>query len=297
LASSRAAQPHLNAEELGELPIPLPPLEEQRRIADFLDTETARIDKLSDASSRQIGLLDERLAAVFKALTTGVHQDTTGTGIQWMPRMRNGWRLFKVGREFISGSGTTPRSSDQQYFGEGHYWLNTGDLRDGVVVSPAKTLTAQALTDYSTLKLYPPGSLVVAMYGATTGRVGILGVEACVNQACCVLNETGAGALTSSYAFYWFRAHRREILDLASGGGQPNISQELVRSLRIPAPSRKEQDVLAHEATHVENAIRKHQGKIGDRIELLAERRRALITAAVTGEFDVSAASGRGIEE
>ncbi|KMS86582.1 restriction endonuclease subunit S [Prauserella rugosa] len=292
-----AGQQRVPDDFLRDLAVRLPSLEEQRRIADFLDAETARIDKLRNASQQQIELLDESLISEFRVLTTGTDKEVRTTGVPWMPRMRNEWRLLKVGREFVTGSGTTPRSSEQRYFGGDYYWVNTGDLRDEFAVKPEKTLTEEALNDYSALKLHPPGSLVVAMYGATTGRVGILGVDSCVNQACCVLNEVGAGSLSSAYVFYWFRAHRSKILELASGGGQPNISQDLVRSLRVPAPTRTEQDVLVDKATRVESSIRDRQEKIGERVDLLKERRQALITAAVTGEFDVSAASGRGIEE
>jgi type I restriction enzyme S subunit len=286
----------IDIEKFRDLPLPLPPLEEQRRIAEFLDAETACIDRLVSVARRQSDLWGERLTEELRELTTGAcSAKSRPTGVAWMPRMAAEWRLEKVGRAFVTSSGTTPRSTSADYFGEGHFWVNTGDLRDRVVEQPKKTVTASALADYSTLKVYEPGALVVAMYGATTGRVGILGVPACVNQACCVLSELGP--VSSLYAFYWFRAHRAEVLRLASGGGQPNVSQDLVRGLRIPAPERREQEQIVQRAEAADCSSFYEQQLQVRRVELLAERRQSLITAAVTGQFDVSTASGRNVTD
>ncbi|MFF8989289.1 restriction endonuclease subunit S [Streptomyces sp. NPDC014983] len=284
----------IDMEAFQNLEIPLPPLAEQRRIADFLDIETRRMDGLRAASQRQSALLEERLTEQLRQLTTSAgHPEMRATGVPWMPDMAASWRLHKIGRSFRTGSGTTPRSSDTAYFDGEHAWVNTGDLRDSWVTEPSKTVTSKALADYPTLRVYPPGSLVVAMYGATTGRVGILGVPACVNQACCVLS--GTGAVDPEFAFFWFRAHRLEILGLASGGGQPNISQDLVRSLRIPAPAKDEQHRIVRTAREWQDRIAAQRRLQERRAGLLAERRQALITAAVTGQFDVTTASGRNV--
>ncbi|MEU7266282.1 restriction endonuclease subunit S [Streptomyces albidoflavus] len=296
LVVGATSQIELNRDRLGDAPVPLPPLAEQRRIADFLDAETARIDQLTAASHRQFGLINERFTESIRVLTTTAGLgEVTPTGISWMPAMASSWKLMKIGRCFATSSGTTPRSSDANYYDGPHFWVNTGDLRDGAIEQPKKTVTDTALAVYPTLKIYAPESLVVAMYGATTGRVGILKVPACVNQACCVLSELGP--LSSRYAFFWFRAHREEVLKLASGGGQPNISQDLVRSLRIPAPSRYEQDEIVDQAESLESMSSRQQHLQVRRAELLAERRQSLITAAVTGQFDVSTASGRNVTD
>ncbi|MET7494326.1 restriction endonuclease subunit S [Streptomyces sp900116325] len=296
---SRGVRPNqieIDNDGLRVLPVHLPPLEEQRRIADFLDAETARIDRLIAASHKQSNLIIERFTESLRVLTTTTGLgEVTSTGISWMPEMASAWQLMKIGRCFTTSSGTTPRSSDVTYFDGPHFWVNTGDLRDGAIEQPKKTVTDTALADYPTLRIYAPGSLVVAMYGATTGRAGILKVPACVNQACCVLSELGP--VSSRYAFLWFRAHREEILKLASGGGQPNISQDLVRSLRIPAPSRHEQDEIVGQASSLESMSSRQQQFQMRRAELLTERRQALITAAVTGQFDVSTASGRNVTD
>ncbi len=270
-------------------------LTEQRRIADFLDTQTSKIDLLIDAHRRQVMTLDERIVQYARRLTTvglSPHPATRATGIAWMPEMSVDWTLWRVGHAFRTSSGTTPPSTERQYYDGSIPWVNTGDLRDGPVDQPAKSVTALALATYSSLRLYQPGALVVAMYGATIGRLGILTQAACVNQACCVLHSPSS--VQVSYAFYWFLAHRSHIVALGEGGGQPNISQEAVRSLRIPAPTLVEQDVIVEaigqRAEHAEDLTR----TVERQIALLIERRQALITAAVTGQLDVTTA--RGVE-
>ena len=273
LARNRAAQPHLNADDLGDVTLRVPPIDEQRRIAGYLDAETARMDVLLAGTDRQIELLDGRRLGALAAMTTG-------TG---------GWKLFKVGRSFKTGSGTTPRSSEPKYFGGPYPWINTADLRDGLVHDPARSVSAAALREYPALRVYPSGTLMVAMYGATIGRAGINAAPACVNQACCAL--TPLGPVDVTYAFYWFIAHRTEIVQLGSGGGQPNISQDLVRSLRIPAPdSVAEQRKIGRDCDALEDENAGYRSRLARRSALLAERRQALITAAVTGQIDVTTA-------
>ena len=293
LARNRAAQPHLNAEELGDVTLRVPPIDEQRRIVGYLDAETARIDVLLAATDRQIELLDYRRLGALAAMTTGIagHIPSRAISIRWMPLMRGDWKLFKIGNSFKTGSGTTPRSSEPRFFGGPYPWINTGDLRDGLVHAPAKSVSAAALREYPALRVYPSGTLMVAMYGATIGRAGINAAPACANQACCAL--TPLGPVDVTYAFYWFVAHRTEIVQLGSGGGQPNISQDLVRSLRIPAPdSVAEQKRIGRDCDAVEEEHARYRSLLARRSALLAERRQALITAAVTGQIDVTTARG-----
>ncbi|URN15037.1 MULTISPECIES: restriction endonuclease subunit S [Streptomyces] len=297
LASTRAAQPHLNAEELGEVELWLPPLEEQRRIADFLDAETIRIDAMRSCSQRQAELLGLRFKELMRQETTVGQGPATETGIPWMPRMHHEWKLHKVSQEFRTSSGTTPTSSDSSYFDGPYPWVNSADVRDDLISRAEKSVTQKALLDFPALKVHPAGALVVALYGqgATKGRVGILEVDSCLNQACCALVPTGR--ISTEFAYYWFRAHKDGIVTQAVGAGQPNLSQELVRQLRIPAPSAEMQLQIASRLRESEKSARVQVSQLERRDALLTERRQALITAAVTGQFDVSTASGRNVTD
>ncbi|MEU2041359.1 restriction endonuclease subunit S [Nocardia niwae] len=279
--------------DIEQLRTPLPPLEEQRRIADFLDAETSRIDLLIEKTIRQRELLVERGREQMRIATTTNGEPAVPTGIDWMPSVAESWNLTKVGHAFLAGSGTTPKSDSAEYFDGDYPWINSADLNDGVVDSAIRKVSKRALDDYSALKVHPAGSLVVAMYGqgATKGRVGLLGMDACVNQACCVLSPLGV--ITAPWAMYWFRSHKEGIVGLALGAGQPNLSQELIRQIKIPTPSIDLQNRIAATLRDFEGEFAVRSSCLVKRGHLLSERRQALITAAVTGQFDVTTASGR----
>lgn len=291
----------LSSEGLASIRVWVPPVEEQRRIADFLDAETSRIDQLIGASLCQTQLLDEHLHETIRSCTTlglpGREYHSASTSIDWMPTINATWRLHKVAHNFISGSGTTPPSANENYYGGDIPWVNSADVVDSEIWSTSRKITQNALRDFAALKVHPAGSLVIALYGQgnTKGRVGILRIDATVNQACCALLPISN--LSTEYSFYWFRAHKSGVITLAQGAGQPNLSQQLIQQLYIPAPTPQEQNKIVDYLDKMERQIKSQTHLIEKRISLLEERRRALITAAVTGEFDVSTASGRGIED
>lgn len=278
-------------EPFSNLQLPLPPMEEQRRIADFLDDQVARLDGAMELRRRQSSALAARTLAVMRLATTvgsACGRETRSSGIAWMPAINSAWDLRRLASVFMTGSGTTPPASDSRYFAGGIPWVNTGDLRDRLIDRPKRTVTSHALADYPTLRLYDPGTLLIAMYGATIGRLGILGIRACTNQACCAL--TGESSVLTDFAYYWFLSHRDGIIEMAAGAGQPNISQEVIRGLHLPTPSRKEQEEIVRDLRRTEAASAAAVALMERHTGLLQERKQALITAAVTGQFDVTAA-------
>lgn len=149
------------------------------------------------------------------------------SGIDWLGQIPEHWELWKVAHAFSSiGSGTTPPSDEQKWYGGKVAWVTTSELRERLITETIKTITSEALKKFSALKLHPKGSILIAMYGATIGRVAILGIEATTNQACCVLSESRV--LYSRFVYYWLIGFRNEIVSLAYGAEQPNISQDLI---------------------------------------------------------------------
>lgn len=134
--------------------------------------------------------------------------------------------------------------------------------------------------------MFPEGTVLVAMYGATIGRVGTLGVPAATNQACCAI--FGGETLDQRYLYWWLRANTGLLLSMALGAGQPNISQELIRSLRVLAPSVAKQRKIAQEIERTTAKVELLKQRANQLLEVLAERRRTLITSAVTGATKVT---------
>ncbi len=299
LESDRVAMPKINRESLKQLSVPMPTTVEQIAISTFLDHETAKIDALIAEQQRLIELLQEKRQAVIShAVTKGL--DPTApmkdSGIEWLGKVPEHWEAWKVSQAFSQiSSGTTPKSDQVEYYDDGDVpWVNTGDLNDGSLLDCPKRVTAKAIKDHTSLKLYPPGSLLFAMYGATIGKLAMLGFPATVNQACCVLVE--GDAIDPLFMFFWFLGFRSHVLSLATGGGQPNVSQDIVRSLRVACPSRREQkkivDYLSHQSSRFDALVEESTRAIA----LLQERRSALISAAVTGQIDVRGFTAGGSE-
>ncbi|UWH26814.1 restriction endonuclease subunit S [Aeromonas veronii] len=209
------------------------------------------------------------------------YPDYKNSGVEWLGEIPDAWELWKLAHAYdVIGSGTTPPTNEDKWFGDGVPWVTTGELRETVVEQTTKNVTFEALNQFSALKIHPAGSVVIAMYGATIGRLGVLGIDATTNQACCVLTQSQH--LYNQYVFYWLYAFRDEIIKLSSGGGQPNINQEKVASLKITAPDYSHQkkivSFLDYETARIDQLIAKQQ----QLIELLKEKRQAVISHAVT---------------
>ena len=141
-------------------------------------------------------------------------------------------------------SGATPSRGVKAYFGGKIPWLKTGDLNDDYVRDIPERITEKALEETS-VKLNPEGSVLIAMYGATIGKVGILTYPATTNQACCACSEFIA--VINKYLFYFLISHKEAFLMQAGGGAQPNISKEIIINTLAPIPPIKEQERIIHE--------------------------------------------------
>ncbi|MBJ9323245.1 MULTISPECIES: restriction endonuclease subunit S [Citrobacter] len=289
LTAFGGAQPNISDAGMVGYRTTIPSLQEQVFIASFLDNETAKIDSLIEKQQQIIELLKEKRQAVIShAVTKGLNPDVPmkDSGVEWLGTIPKHWSIWKLFHAYDTiGSGTTPTSNDENWFQGNIPWVTTGELRENIINNTLKNISTVTLQSFSALKLYPAGSIIIAMYGATIGRIGILGVDATTNQACCAM--TKSKVINNLYLKYWLQTFRENIINLSSGGGQPNINQEKVASLKISSPDLNEQliiiDFLDKKTTKIDDLISKQL----QQIELLKERRTALISAAVTGKIDV----------
>ena len=137
------------------------------------------------------------------------------------------------------GAGATPSRSNPEYYKGNIPWLKTGDLNDGYIIDIPEHISQTALEETSA-KLNPSGSVLIAMYGATIGKLGILTYPATTNQACCAC--ISYNGINNLYLFYFLMSQRKEFIDLGVGGAQSNISKEKIINTLIPIPSNKEQN-------------------------------------------------------
>ena len=146
------------------------------------------------------------------------------------------WTTLGVVGEWQSGG--TPSRSNKSYYGGNIPWLKTGDLNDGFILNIPESITEEAVAN-SSAKINPAGSVLIAMYGATIGKLGILTFPSATNQACCACIEFRA--TTQLYLFYFLLSQRSRFISRGGGGAQSNISKELIVNTRIPLPPLSEQ--------------------------------------------------------
>jgi type I restriction enzyme, S subunit len=282
--------PHVNGDELKNSLLVLPKQNEQQAIADYLDRKTAEIDSLISDKKQLLALYEaEKTAIINNAVTKGIKAGVAmrDSGVEWLGEIPSHWGVKKLNYCFdLIGSGTTPQSDNQNFYRDGDInWLQTGDLNDGEIYNTSKKITSEAFKKHSTLKIYPENSIVIAMYGATIGKTGILKIATTTNQACCVLAKSKDVAY--KFVFYWLNSIKKHIISLSYGGGQPNINQEQIRSLKIQIPPLSEQ---AEIVSYIEGEVSRIAAKVSNvnrLISLLEEYRSALISEVVTGKVRV----------
>ena len=136
-------------------------------------------------------------------------------------------------------AGATPKRSNSNYWDNGTIpWLKTGDLNNDIIKSVSERITEKALNETS-VRLNPVGSVLIAMYGATIGKIGILSIDSATNQACCACIPFCG--IYNKYLFYFLMSQRKIFLSMSEGGAQPNISKEKIINHLIPLPPLNEQ--------------------------------------------------------
>lgn len=148
------------------------------------------------------------------------------------------WERVRLGELGEWCSGATPSRQHPEYFGGNIPWLKTGDLNDGYIKKVPESITNEGF-QHSSTKINPIGSVLIAMYGATIGRLGILQIPATTNQACCAC-ELFYGTY-NKYLFYFLLANRKNFIKQGAGGAQPNISKAKIIDTTMPLPPMEEQ--------------------------------------------------------
>ncbi|WP_292824851.1 restriction endonuclease subunit S [Microbacterium sp.] len=208
---------NLRGGDLDRIEIPLPPLPEQRRIAAILD----EADALRERKSRAVHFLQALEVSTFRDRVARLQTQRV--------------RLRSVA---ITTSGGTPSRSQPENFGGAVPWVKSGEVAQGIVTSTSETITELAL-QRSSAKVMPAGTVVIAMYGATAGEVGVLGVDAATNQAVCSI--TPAESLDAGFLRRSLLAMKEDLKSKAVGGAQPNLSQGMIRDINLDLPAVAEQ--------------------------------------------------------
>ena len=210
--------------------IQLPPLEVQRKIADVLSA----YDDLIENNRKQIKLLEEAAQRLYKEWFIDLRfpgHETTPI-IDGIPE---GWEKKKLGEWVNTFSGGTPSRKNKEFYQNGsNFWLKTQELTDSFIFETEEKITDRAI-EYSSAKYIYPNSIIMAMYGATIGKLGIAATTLTCNQACCVF-DLSSDSKKMPYLYLWLKSNRDFFISQGIGSAQSNLSQAMIKNFDIIVP-------------------------------------------------------------
>lgn len=280
----------LYKDDVKDCKVLFPTLPEQTSIANFLDIQTVKIDTLIAKQQRMIRLLGEKRSAMIShAVTKGLNPDVAmkDSGVKWLGEVPEQWR--SVSLKWISKiySGGTPDKTNLSFWDEGTIpWLSSGEVNQFYVTVPTTYITEEAYSK-SSAKWIPKDALVMALagQGKTKGMVAQLGIETTCNQsmAAIVLSHK----IHPRFILWWLSGNYENIRNLAGGDLRDGLNLELLGGIFCPLMGLAEQTAIADYLDTQTAKIDTLIAKARQAIELMKERRTALISAAVTGKIDV----------
>ena len=195
------------------------------------------------------------------------------------------WGWARMGAIGDWGSGSTPSRGNPSYYGGHIPWLKTGELNDGIVYNTEEKITEKALKECS-LRLNSIGDVLIAMYGATIGKVAIAGTPMTTNQACCGCTPI---FINNEYLFYFLLASKADFIKKGEGGAQPNISREKLVSHLMPIAPLNEQGKIIRVLKHIFPNIDKYKktqiilGELNSRIK--EQLKKSVLQYAIQGKL------------
>jgi len=216
-------QAAINRSQLASVRVPLPPPSEQRRIVEILD----QADRLRRLRAEADAKADRILPALFIKMFGDPATNPMG------------WSTKQLGQIAKTSSGGTPSTKRADFYGGDIPWVKSGELSHRWVIATSETITEDGLRS-SSAKWCEPGTILIAMYGATVGQVSVLSIRATTNQAICAI-ETSREVIRQ-YLAEFLRRSKDSLLLRRVGGAQPNVSQQIIRSLEVPIPPRQLQE-------------------------------------------------------
>ncbi|MGU7781351.1 restriction endonuclease subunit S [Burkholderia sp. PU8-34] len=279
----------ISQEAIARYQVVWPPLIEQKSIVSFLDGEIGKIDALIAEQGKLLELLAEkRKATISHAVTRGLNPDMPmkDSSVVWLGEVPEHWEVGALGYLCSIETGATPDRGEPLYWNGSIPWLKTGEINWTPITQAEEYISEDGLAN-SSARLAKPGTLLMAMYGqgATRGRVALLEIEAAYNQACAAMSF--GPRILPSFARYFFMAAYDYVRDAGNETSQMNLSAGLIAKFKLTIPPIDEQaNIVSWLDTEIVR-LDSLNTEAERAIDLLRERRSALIAAAVTGKIDV----------
>jgi type I restriction enzyme, S subunit len=302
---------HLTGYSLKQVEFKFPPLAEQKKIAAVLSTLDAKIALNHRINGELEGLAKllydywfvqsdfplsaAQAAALGKPKLVGQPYRTSGGKMLFNPTLKReipvGWEVGTLSQIAKTGSGGTPLSKKPEYYDGGEItWINSGELNSPYIVSGCNFIT-QAGLDNSSAKLFPSRTLLIALYGATAGKVSLLLTEACLNQAVCGIIPNDPKSLF--YLKFLLSDLYSHLVMMSTGSARDNLSQDLVRKIKVVIPP---PDILKQFDEFVSASVATIANNILENQELTALRD-WLLPMLMNGQVRVECPESRGIPQ
>ncbi len=287
----------VDADELGSLPIPAVAQNEQVAIADFLDSQTTQLDRSIEANLRLQALLGERREAITATGVSGLSIGLTASqsSVPWLEALPSAWPVAKLTLIARLGSGHTPSRSHPEWWQEASIpWITTGEVHqmraDRIeYISETRERISELGLANSSAHLHPKDTVVLCRT-ASAGFSAIMGLPMATSQD--FVTWTCGPLLRPRYLLLCLRAMRQDLLGrLAMGSTHQTIYVPDIESIRVPLPPIAQQDHIVEATWSKLKQTDELVDHLAHQIELLHERRQALITAAVTGQISVLGAA------
>lgn len=201
---------------------------------------------------------------------------------EWPYKLPENWCWTRMQEIAQWGSGGTPSRKVSEYYNGDISWVKTGELNDDYIFETEEHITQEAIS-HSSAKIYPTDTVVIAMYGATIGKVGILGIPAATNQACaCAIVKPSTDY---KYLFYYAQSQKDDFIKKGKGGAQPNISQEIIKFHQFPLPPLPEQQRIVDRIESLFAKLDEAKEKAQAVVDSFETRKAAILHKAFTGEL------------
>lgn len=201
-----------------------------------------------------------------------------------MSELPNGWAAVTLNDIGRWSSGGTPRKGNPGYYGGEIPWVRTGDLRDNEIYDVEGRITPEGLAN-SSAKKFPAGTLLVAMYGATIGRTGLLRIPATTNQACAALLPDPVTDDMMPFLWWFFRHKVDDFRSVGQGGAQPNISQTVIKATGIDLPPLPEQRRIVAKLDRLSARSAAARDHLAHTTKLATRAKQAILSEAFGGRL------------
>ena len=267
-----------------------PPYEEQQKIANFLDHETAKIDTLIAKQENLIELLKEKRQAVIShAVTKGLNPDAPmkDSGVEWLGEVPEHWDVTKFGyiSQVVRGGSPRPAGDPELFNGDYSPWVTVAEITKDDEIYLTETETFLTKKGSLQCRVFTAGTLLLSNSGATLGVPSILSINANANDGVVGFENL---KVNSEFAYFYLSSLTQGLRDrIKQGSGQPNLNTDIVKGISIPLPPSDEIEKMVEYIHKLRAHYRQLESKAIHGITLLKERKTALISAAVTGKIDV----------